>query len=85
MNLSSNSSGDELGATELDTARRQMMRLEVEEAALKQETDVSSKERLAAVQKQLADIKERVGNLNARWDAEKQSLAALGQKKGRTR
>ncbi|MBT9672937.1 ATP-dependent chaperone ClpB [Secundilactobacillus kimchicus] len=67
--------------TELDTARRQMMRLEVEEAALKQETDVSSKERLAAVQKQLADIKERVGNLNARWDAEKQSLAALGQKK----
>lgn len=51
--------------TELDQARRQMMRLQVEEAALKQETDEASQNRLKEVQKNLADVKETVGSLNA--------------------
>ncbi|MTV81216.1 ATP-dependent chaperone ClpB [Secundilactobacillus folii] len=67
--------------TELDQARRQLMRLEVEEAALKQETDDASEKRLAEVQKTLADVKENVANLNARWEDEKQALDALSQKK----
>ncbi|MCH5461346.1 ATP-dependent chaperone ClpB [Lactobacillus sp. LC28-10] len=67
--------------TELDQARRQQMRLQVEEAALKQETDEASQDRLKAVQKNLADVKETVTNLNARWEDEKQSLDALSQKK----
>lgn len=67
--------------TELDQARRQMMRLEVEEAALKQETDDASKVRLTDVQKTLADVKETVSSLNARWQDEKQALEALSKKK----
>ncbi len=67
--------------TELDQARRQQMRLQVEEAALKQETDEASKDRLKEVQKTLADVKETVSSLNARWEDEKQSLDALSQKK----
>ncbi|MFC6253425.1 ATP-dependent chaperone ClpB [Secundilactobacillus hailunensis] len=67
--------------TELDQARRQMMRLQVEEAALKQETDEASQNRLKEVQKNLADVKETVGSLNARWEDEKQSLDALSKKK----
>ncbi len=57
------------------------MRLQVEEAALKQETDEASKDRLKEVQKTLADVKETVSSLNARWEDEKQSLDALSQKK----
>lgn len=67
--------------TELDQARRQQMRLQVEEAALKQETDEASQDRLKEVQKTLADVKETVTSLNARWEDEKQSLDALSQKK----
>lgn len=67
--------------TELDQARRQQMRLQVEEAALKQETDEASQDRLKEVQKTLADVKETVSSLNARWEDEKQSLDALSQKK----
>lgn len=67
--------------TELDQARRQMMRLEVEEAALKQETDDVSEARLGEVQKTLADVKERVNSLTARWEDEKQALDALSAKK----
>jgi ATP-dependent Clp protease ATP-binding subunit ClpB len=67
--------------TELDQARRQMMRLEVEEAALKQETDDASEARLGEVQKTLADVKEKVNGLTARWEDEKQALDALSAKK----
>lgn len=67
--------------TELDQARRQLMRLEVEEAALKQETDDASETRLAEVQKTLADVKEKVNGLTARWEDEKQALDALSAKK----
>ncbi|GAA3613715.1 ATP-dependent chaperone ClpB [Secundilactobacillus similis DSM 23365 = JCM 2765] len=67
--------------TELDQARRQMMRLEVEEAALKQETDDASEARLSDVQKTLADVKEKVNGLTARWEDEKQALDALSAKK----
>ncbi|MCP6658063.1 hypothetical protein NL521_29460, partial [Klebsiella pneumoniae] len=45
--------------TELDQVNRQLMRLEVEEAALKNETDDASVKRLADVQKELASAKEK--------------------------
>ena len=67
--------------TELDSANRQLMRLEVEEAALKQETDAASKKRLASVQKELASIQERVNELNARWGSEKQSIQHISDVK----
>ncbi|MCF6514995.1 ATP-dependent chaperone ClpB [Lactobacillus sp. S2-2] len=67
--------------TELDTADRQLMRLEVEEQALNAENDEASKERLKEVKKELADKKEFVNNLSARWEQEKNSLNELGNKK----
>lgn len=67
--------------TELDQSNRQLMRLEVEEAALKQETDEASKKRLKEVQSELANIKERVNGLNARWKQEKDAIKKIGAKK----
>lgn len=67
--------------TELDQVNRQLMRLEVEEAALKSETDDASKKRLVEVQKSLASAKEKQRALAERWDSEKKSLQALSDKK----
>ncbi|MFD1125901.1 ATP-dependent chaperone ClpB [Lentilactobacillus raoultii] len=67
--------------TALDQSNRQLMRLEVEEAALKQETDEASKKRLTEVQKQLANIKEKVNGLNARWKQEKDAIQKISDKK----
>src|SRR5262245_54336111 len=61
---------------ELDEATRKIMRLEIEEAALKKEKDKASKERLEALRKELADRKEQAQALRARWDSEK---AAIGK------
>ncbi|RRK11002.1 ATP-dependent chaperone ClpB [Lactiplantibacillus garii] len=67
--------------TELDQVNRQLMRLEVEEAALKKETDDASVKRLADLQKELASAKEKQRALAERWDSEKKSLKALSDKK----
>ncbi|WP_135556376.1 ATP-dependent chaperone ClpB [Paenibacillus cymbidii] len=60
--------------TELDETTRRMMRLEIEEAALRKETDAASRDRLTALQKELADLKERQHALKAKWDHEKDSI-----------
>lgn len=67
--------------TELDQARRQMMRMQVEQTALKQETDAASQARLKELKKQLADTKEKVDRLSAQWNDEKSAIHRLGDKK----
>ncbi|MFY1048712.1 ATP-dependent chaperone ClpB [Apilactobacillus sp. 1-1-2] len=67
--------------TELDQANRKLMRAEVEEAALKNEEDDESKVRLAKLEPELANLKETVNKLNARWQQEKSSIKTLGDKK----
>ncbi|WP_125762718.1 ATP-dependent chaperone ClpB [Levilactobacillus mulengensis] len=67
--------------TELDQARRQMMRMQVEQTALKQETDEASQQRLAELTKELADTKEKVDQLSARWNQEKTAIQSVGDKK----
>jgi len=67
--------------TELDQVNRQLMRLEVEEAALKKETDDASVKRLGELQRELASAKEKQRALAERWDSEKHSLQALSDKK----
>ncbi len=57
--------------TELDEIERQVRQLEIERQALKKETDRGSKERLTAIEKQLAELSERRNSLRARWEAEK--------------
>ena len=56
---------------ELDTIARRILRLEVEEQALKKERDKASKERLGKLKEELADLRERSKSLTARWQAEK--------------
>ncbi|KRO06658.1 ATP-binding protein [Levilactobacillus parabrevis] len=67
--------------TELDQERRQMMRMQVEQTALKQETDAASQARLKELTKELADIKEKVDKLSARWNQEKTAIKSVGTKK----
>ncbi len=56
---------------ELDALSRRVLQLEIEEAALKNEKDTASKERLAALSKELAEAREATNALKARWDREK--------------
>ncbi|MHA8137936.1 ATP-dependent Clp protease ATP-binding subunit [Lactobacillaceae bacterium Scapto_B20] len=67
--------------TELDQSNRQLMREEVELAALKNETDDDSKKRLAELKPQIENTREKVNNLNARWQREKDVINKLGDKK----
>ena len=63
--------------TELDEQRRKIMQLEIEESALKKETDNLSKERLADLQKELAELRDTFNTQKARWDNEKHSVEKL--------
>ena len=63
--------------TELDEMRRKIMQLEIEESALKKETDNLSRERLAALQKELADLRDAFNAQKAQWDNEKHSVEKL--------
>jgi ATP-dependent Clp protease ATP-binding subunit ClpB len=57
--------------TELDEVSRKVMQLEIEREALRKETDQASKERLAKLEKELADLKEEAERLRAKWEGEK--------------
>jgi ATP-dependent Clp protease ATP-binding subunit ClpB len=62
---------------ELDTVDRQVMQLEIERQALKKEKDKASKERLANIEKELADLRETSKGLTARWQTEKLAITEL--------
>jgi ATP-dependent Clp protease ATP-binding subunit ClpB len=68
---------------EIDELRRAVDRLKMEEFALEQESDEASKERLARLRKDLADRSEELAALNARWEAEKAGLNAVGDIKAK--
>ena len=61
---------------ELDTIDRDLMQMMIEREALRKETDVASKDRLAKLEKGIADLEERSQALTARWQAEKQKLGS---------
>ena len=62
---------------ELDNLRREIMRLEIERQALKNETDPASKKQLDKCQKQLAELKARDKELTARWEADKVAISRV--------
>ena len=68
--------------TELDELSRKIMQLEIEEAALKKETDNLSRDRLEAIQRELADFREEFGKMKAQWDNEKTSVERLQKLRG---
>ncbi|MGE5570900.1 MAG: ATP-dependent chaperone ClpB [Rhodospirillales bacterium] len=63
--------------TELDERLRRIMQLEIEREALKKETDAASKERLAKIERELADLRTEADALEARWQNEKQAVLRL--------
>jgi ATP-dependent Clp protease ATP-binding subunit ClpB len=62
---------------ELDEVARRVMQLEIEEAALKKETDQASRDRLEQLQKELAERRERLTTMKAQWESEKQALQSI--------
>jgi ATP-dependent Clp protease ATP-binding subunit ClpB len=60
---------------ELDSLDREIIRLKIEQEALKKESDPGSKSRLQVLEKELADLEERAAVLTARWSAEKNKLS----------
>jgi ATP-dependent Clp protease ATP-binding subunit ClpB len=60
---------------ELDSLDREIIRLKIEQEALRKESDPGSKSRLQALEKELADLEERAAALTARWSAEKNKLS----------
>ena len=63
--------------TELDGLRRRVMQMEIEEAALKKETDKASQERLSTLEKELAELRDEFNTKKAQWDNEKHSVEKL--------
>ena len=61
--------------TEIDQLERRATQLEIEKQALKKEDDRSSRERLALVEKELAEIREKSNALKAKWKQEKDVIA----------
>lgn len=68
---------------EIDMLRRQVDRLTMEELALQNETDPASVERLENLRAEMADKREELDSLNARWDAEKAGLNRVGDIKNK--
>ena len=66
----------------LDEVDRAVMQLEIERQALQKEKDKASKERLANLEKDLANLREAGSELNARWSVEKEAIQKIRDIKG---
>ena len=67
--------------TEMDEISRKIMQLEIEETALKKETDELSAARLAEIRKELADLRDKFNAMKAQWENEKKSIHAVSDLK----
>ena len=65
--------------TELDVIQRKIIQHEIEEAALKKETDRLSQEHRAEIQKELSDMREEFKAKKAQWDNEKEAIGKVQQ------
>jgi ATP-dependent Clp protease ATP-binding subunit ClpB len=66
---------------DLDKAKREITRLEIEKRALSKETDRESKERLTAIEKELAELKEKSAGIEIRWKTEKEIIVKIRELK----
>ncbi len=64
---------------EIDEVERRIVQLEIEREALKKEKDAASKERRDALERELAELREKSGGMKAQWQAEKESLGEVGR------
>jgi ATP-dependent Clp protease ATP-binding subunit ClpB len=63
--------------TEIDEVDRRIRQLEIERAALKKETDDASRERLEKLERELADLNERMAAMRAHWEQEKKHITRI--------
>ena len=63
--------------TEMDDVARKIMQLEIEEAALKKETDNLSKDRLKDVENELSSLRENYNQMKVKWEGEKSSITSV--------
>ena len=68
---------------EIDVVERRIRQLEIEKAALAKETDEQSKQRLAAIEEELASLAEERDAMVAHWQNEKDAIAEIRELKGR--
>ncbi len=66
---------------EIDDLERRATSLEIERAALKRETDASSRERLEEVERELAEVQEKASGLRARWQTERGAIGKIASLK----
>ena len=69
--------------TEIDEVDRRVMQLEIELTSLQKETDESSAERREAIERELAELKERSAAMKAQWESEKQAIKGASDLKAR--
>ncbi len=69
--------------TEIDEVDRRVMQLEIELTSLQKETDEASAERRAAIERELAELKERSSAMKAQWQSEKDAIQGAQEKKAR--
>ncbi|MFL5275415.1 MAG: ATP-dependent Clp protease ATP-binding subunit, partial [Myxococcales bacterium] len=62
---------------EMDEVRRKVLQLSIEQQGLRKETDPVSKGRLADIEKELAQLNEKLSGLKAHWENEKHAIAAI--------
>jgi ATP-dependent Clp protease ATP-binding subunit ClpB len=67
--------------TEIDEVDRRARQLEIERAALKKETDEASRERLQKLERELADLRERLDGMKAHWEREKEHITRIRELK----
>ena len=65
--------------TELDVIRRKIIQMEIEEVALKNETDELSKGRLEELRKELAEARDSFNSMKAKWENEKAAIGKVQQ------
>ncbi len=63
--------------TEIDVVERRLVQLEIERQALQKETDKSSRERLAVLEREVADLREQSAGMKAHWQQEKDAISKI--------
>ena len=64
---------------EIDEVERRITQLEIEKQALQKEKDKPSRERLSALERELAELREKSAGMKAQWQQEKETLGAVGK------
>src|SRR5689334_2051360 len=64
---------------EIDEVERRITQLEIERQALQKEKDKASRERLGALERELAELREKSAGMKAQWQQEKETLGAVGK------